>query len=409
MIRQMAVETVLTEALATRGVEVERGVRLVDAVAEPDRAIALLNRPHAEDRLECGYVAGCDGQDSTVRAAAGIGWSGAPYAEEVLLADVELDGSLTPGVLHAVPARGGLVFAFYLGEQAPWRLLATRVADGAVAAYGRPGEPVDEQDLHDLLEASGLDASLRRVAWSARVPLQHRLADSFRTGRLFLAGDAAHAHSPAAAQGMNTGIQDGLNLGWKLAFAARAGKELVELLDSYERERRAVARLVLALTHAVFFAEASTHPLAQLLRAQVVPRAAPLVPTLLGQRWLVTAALRVLSGTWVHHRSSPISLEGPSREGPHAGDRLPDGRVASDGETADLHELLARRPGVQVLLSRDAPVVAGTLVGPHVTVVRLDRPGRGVSVIRPDGFVGFTSGLADEAEIGSWLDLVGAR
>jgi len=343
-----------------------------------------------------------------VRAAAGIGWSGAPYHEEVLLADVELDGNLTPGVLHAVPARGGLVFAFFLGEQAPWRLLATRAADGAGTAYGRPGEAVDEQDLHDLLAASGLDATLRRVAWSARVPLQHRLADSFRTGRLFLAGDAAHAHSPAAAQGMNTGIQDGLNLGWKLAFATRAREERIELLDSYERERRAVARLVLALTHAVFFAEASTHPLAQVLRAQVVPRAAPLVPTVLRQQWLVTAALRVLSGTWVHHRSSPISLEGPTRQGPRAGDRLPDARVESDGEPADLHELLAR-PGVAVLLSRDAPVVARTLVGAHVTVLRLDRPGRGVSVIRPDGFVGFTSGLADEAEVGSWLDLVGAR
>ena len=88
-----------------------------------------------------------------------------------------------------------------------------------------------------MLRASGLPARITDLVWSARVPLQHRLADAFRRDRLFLAGDAAHAHSPAAAQGMNTGIIDAVNLGWKLALAGEDDHRSA-LLDSYELERR---------------------------------------------------------------------------------------------------------------------------------------------------------------------------
>jgi len=207
---------------------------------------------------------------------------------------------------------------------------------------------------------------------------------------------------------MNTGIQDGVNLGWKLAFASRSSAPRPELLASYEAERRAVARLVLLLTHAVFFAEASTHPLAGLLRERLVPLAAPLFPLLLDQRWLVARGVRLLSGLQVRYRASPIALEGVTRDATHAGDRLPDAAVRCEDEPTRLHQLTSR-PGVHVLLSRDAPVVGRALAGPLVTVHRLDRAGRGVSVVRPDGHVGLSSGSADEAEIGAWLDLVGAR
>jgi 2-polyprenyl-6-methoxyphenol hydroxylase-like FAD-dependent oxidoreductase len=407
MIRQMEVETMLADALLARGTEVERGTSLVDVVMDTDgEAVALLHSRGREERFACAYVVGCDGPSSTVRTSAGIGWEGAPYHEEVVLADVELAGDLTPGVLHAVPARDGLVFAFFLGEQAPWRLLATRPRTGGHAAFGQPGEPVDEADLERLVEHLG--ASLGRVAWSARVPLQHRLADSYRRGRLFLAGDAAHVHSPAAAQGMNTGIQDGVNLGWKLALALGSDHKLPALLDSYEAERRQVARLVLAMTHAVFFAEASTNPLAGLFRERVVPFLAPVLPALLRQQRLLAPGIRVLGGLPVRHRSSPLSLVPSSRGRWHAGDRLPDAPVTSGGDRVRLHDLTAT-PHVHVLLDAGAPVAAHVLSGPHVAVHRLDQPGRGATVVRPDGFVGLSTGVADEAELGAWLDLVGAR
>jgi 2-polyprenyl-6-methoxyphenol hydroxylase-like FAD-dependent oxidoreductase len=407
LIRQMDVEDVLVKALTARGLSVERGTELVDVVAQEDEVVALLG-PRRGERVRARFAVGCDGQASTVRTAAGIGWSGAPYREEVLLADVELDGDLAPGVLHAVPGREGLVFVFHLGERAPWRVLATRPARSPGTAYGQPGEPLDEGELEGLLAMSGLGVTLRRVAWSARVPLQHRIADAFRAGNVFLAGDAAHAHSPAAAQGMNSGIQDGVNLGWKLAFATRSEDPRPELLESYEHERRSVARLVLVMTHAVFFAEASTNPVAGLLRARLVPLAAPLAPRLLRQRALVAEGFRVLSGLRVRHRSSPLSVSAAAHGELHAGDRLPDARVTCEGETTELHALTAR-PGVHVLLARDAPVVGRTLAGRWVSVHRLDRPGRGATVVRPDGYAGLSSKAADEGEIGAWLDLVAAR
>jgi 2-polyprenyl-6-methoxyphenol hydroxylase-like FAD-dependent oxidoreductase len=146
------------------------------------------------------------------------------------------------------------------------------------------------------------------VAWSACVQVQHRLADSYRLGRLFLAGDAAHTHSPAAAQGRNTGIVDGINLGWKLAFAAAAGGGS-ELLSSYEHERRHVARQVMALTNLVFAAEASTRLLPQLLRGTLVPAAGLALPLVLRQRTLMAAVVGVLSQRWVHYRHSVLSVD----------------------------------------------------------------------------------------------------
>jgi len=406
MVRQMDVEDVLAEALEDRGVPVGRGVELVDVTHDGD---AVLRREGGVERVPCRFVAGCDGQGSTVRSLAGIGWRGAPYSEEVVLADVELDGDLDPGVLHAVPGRDGLVFVFALGEGASWRLLATRPRTDDDLAFGQPGPPVPLRHVQRLLRDARLPASVSELRWSARVPLQHRLATAFRDGRLFLAGDAAHAHSPAGAQGMNTGIQDGVNLGWKLAYAARGSLD-GPLLASYELERRPAARLVLAMTHLIFFAEASRNPAARLLRGTLVPLGAPAVPLLLGRRRLVAAGMRTLGQMRMGYRRSPLSLDGyPKGHGPRPGDRLPDEPVDCGGTTGRLHELTAR-PGVHVLLSRDADELDPGVVGSRVTVHRLtSRPGTDLLAVRPDGVVGFRCGTADPGQLARWLDLVGAR
>lgn len=413
MVRQTDVEEVLRAALHDRGVEVEWGTELLDVTSSPDSATGTTWGPAGTEQVVAGFVAGCDGPASTVRDRSGIGWRGGAYREEVLLADLEIEG-LSPGRLHVVAAREGLVFLFAQGELAPWRLLATRVArdDRDVdPRFGQTGEPVPETVVRRVLASSGLGVSGGEVAWSSTVPLQHRLADAFRAGRVFLAGDAAHAHSPAAAQGMNTGILDAVNLGWKLALACRRPDEDHEvLLDSYEQERRPVARQVLALTHAVFFAEASTNPLPALLRGTLVPLAAPALPLLLRQRRLMAVVANLLSQRWVRYRHSPLSVDGsPQAHGwPRPGDRLPDEPVEYDGRTARLHDLTAA-PGVHLLLERDAVLPRDTesdLVTPHRLT---DRPGRGVVAVRPDGYVGLRCGDTDPARLGGWLDLVGAR
>jgi 2-polyprenyl-6-methoxyphenol hydroxylase-like FAD-dependent oxidoreductase len=207
-------------------------------------------------------LAGCDGPASIVRSNGGIGWPGQPYPVEIVLADAELAGDLPDEGGQVVAGRNGLVFAFRLGEHARWRLLVTRPAGADPAPFGQPGPAVPAAELQSLLDEAHSGMGIESLAWSARVRVQHRVATRFRRGRLYLAGDAAHAYSPATGQGLNAAIQDALNLGWKLAFGASC-PDSDALLDSYEWERRPVARQVLAMTHLVFWAEAGTGPAAR--------------------------------------------------------------------------------------------------------------------------------------------------
>ena len=408
LLRQMDVEEVLAGALADRGIAVERGTELVDLTEDDGATCVALRSPAGVERLTVPALAGCDGVESTVRRLAGIGWPGGEYRREVVLADLDLAGDLEPDIAHLVPGRGGLVFAFPLGEGgATWRFLATRRVGGNPIPPGRDGPSLAQGELQDLLDRSGLGARITRSVWSTRVRLQHRVATRYRRGPVFLAGDAAHASSPAGGQGMNTGIQDAANLGWKLAFARRSC-DPDGLLDTYERERRPVAQQTLALTHLLFWAESSTDPVAALLRGTLAPLAAPMVPALLRNRTLTRAALRLLSGVGIGYRGSPLSVDAVagSAGGFRAGDRLPDRTVVGEGASRPLHELLAR-PGVHVLLPAgvESPLAPGPLVHEH----RLTGwPGRGLVAVRPDGHVGFRGGPGDRDGLARWCAFAGA-
>jgi hypothetical protein len=229
---------------------------------------------------------------------------------------------------------------------------------------------------------------------------------------MFVAGDAAHAHSPAGGQGMNNGILDGLNLGWKLGFASGNGP-LPGFLESYEQERKLAARRVLALTHVIFFGEASPHPAARLLRF-LLPYSAPLLPVLLRRRALTSMGIRLLAQPFVRYRHSPISVDcgPPARLWPRPGDRLPDFTVTTGNRTLRLHELTSV-PGIHVLLERDTGFhESGLADGPADARVHVHRlishPGTAVVAVRPDGYVGFRSSAADLPRLRAWLELVGA-
>jgi 2-polyprenyl-6-methoxyphenol hydroxylase-like FAD-dependent oxidoreductase len=410
LIKQMDVEAVLAQALADRGIEVERGTELVRACDEPDGVRVVLRSDGActEGLARC--VAGCDGPASTVRSEAGIGWPGRPYPVEVVLADAELTGPLGDDGAYVVAGRHGLVFAFRLGERATWRLLVTRPASTDLTPFGQPGPAVPAAELQMLLDAAHSGIEIASLAWSARVRVQRRVAGRFRRGQLYLAGDAAHAYSPATGQGMNAAIQDGVNLGWKLAFAgSQRGSDI--LLDSYDRERRLVARQFLAVTHLVFWAEAATGRFPALLRSELAPLAAPVIPVLMRRRRLLAEGVRFLSQLRVSYRRSPLSVEGtpsPGRSGPRAGDRLPDKTVTCAGRKMQLHALLSR-PGVHVLLDRDADPLDGLALGPLIHRHRItNSPGRGLVAVRPDGYIGLRCTIAEPGQLDAWLNLIKA-
>ncbi|WP_432476464.1 FAD-dependent monooxygenase [Nocardioides sp. GXQ0305] len=406
MVRQADVEEVLIEALRQRGVEVGWGSELEAIDVADERTHAILRTRQGPETASPRYVVGCDGAGSTVRSAAGIAWEGGPYREEVVLADLEIEADLTPDLLHVVVGRTGLLFLFALGEGATWRLLGTRPSRDGDQPFGQPGGAVSAAEVQALIDEAGLEAQIVEMPWSARVRLQHRLAGAFRQGPLFLAGDAAHTHSPAAAQGMNTGIVDAVNLGWKLAYADRAG---VSLLDSYDKERHPAARQALALTHVAFFAEASTHSLPRLLRGSVLPRVAPLLPAVLRRPQAMAFVVTLLSQPWVRYPGSALSVtDGRLGRGPRPGDRLPDRVVTCAGRQVRLHDLTASA-GIHLLLARETGRLHADLRGQRVNVHRIDSwPGRGVTGVRPDGHVGYRSAHGAHA-LADWLDTVGAR
>jgi hypothetical protein len=209
---------------------------------------------------------------------------------------------------------------------------------------------------------------------------------------------------------MNTGIQDALNLGWKLAFAANAS-DCERLLASYDRERRPVARRVLALTDLAFWFEAGCGPIPSVLRGTLAPLLTPALPMVLRSRRLVSETIRTVSQFRLAYRDSPLSVEGvPRAQGwPRAGEWPGDVPVRVDSGWERLHALLAR-PGVHVLLDRDAADFDPASAGPYVMVHRLtSRPGVGVVATRPDGYVGFRCGTTDASQLQAWLARIGAR
>jgi 2-polyprenyl-6-methoxyphenol hydroxylase-like FAD-dependent oxidoreductase len=407
LVRQSDLEAVLASALTQRGVVVERGIELESFAQHPHLVTARTCSRDGAAEVSSRYLAGCDGASSTVRTLSRIGWSGGEYRSEVALADVELAGPVSPDTVHVVVAASGLVFLFPLGEHATWRLLATRRAAPSEVIHGAFGPPAPATELQELLSATGWAVRIAQVAWSSRIRPPHRVADRFREGRVFLVGDAAHAHSPAGGQGMNTGIHDAVNLGWKLAYASRVGDAAAEeLLRSYEQERRPVARQILGLTRLLFWAEAGIGRLPRLLRSRLTPLAVR------GLRWLPQRAslgrlaLYLLAQFWVRYRRSTLSTElRPRSRQLRAGNRLPNYLVDCNGRRVRLHDLTAT-PGVHVLLARDAEAL-DSAASPWLHVHRLDSwPGTGVASVRPDGYLGFSAGSVNSSEVAAWLSRV---
>ena len=240
MIPQDITERVLLERLHAVGGRVHRPYELTGLTQDGDGVTATMA---TGETIRASYAVGADGMHSTVREHTGIGFTGDTYAQSFVLADVHMDWHLpqTEVMLYYSPAGLVVVSALPGGRH---RIVAT--VDEA------PEHPSGEF-VQALLDARGPEqrpARIRDVVWSSRFRVHHRLAGHYRAGRMFLAGDAAHVHSPAGGQGMNTGIQDAVALATRLTAVLRDGAAGT-VLDQYEAERRPVAADVVALTHRI--------------------------------------------------------------------------------------------------------------------------------------------------------------
>ena len=283
---QAETERILSGHLAECGVAIERGVELVGLEPEEHRVTSRL--AHHDGRPEsvaARYVVGCDGAHSAVRELSGIPFVGAPYPQTFLLADLEVDG-LERDAAHAYVTEAGILLFFPLRTPASWRMLAMR------PRFDHVGEAIGLARLQAIVDAYGGEGlRLRDPVWMTDFRLHHRGATRYHAGSVFLAGDAAHIHSPAGAQGMNTGIQDAVNLGWKLAMVAR-GIANPAMLDTYELERAPIGRAILRLTDRAFTIATTDSAIVQFARARLAPR---LVPLVLRSATLRTAGFRIVS------------------------------------------------------------------------------------------------------------------
>jgi 2-polyprenyl-6-methoxyphenol hydroxylase-like FAD-dependent oxidoreductase len=360
IVPQSGTEQVLQRRVDDLGVPVARGAEVVGLTQDDDRVT-----------LQCAdgssivtrYVVGCDGAHSTVRQLVGIEFTGKQYETHILLADVRL-ARATQETLTGVTNERGAVLMIPFGDGWFRAIAWDRLREQAPLK-----EPVTIDEIRDSFHRiADEDYGMTDMRWSSRFLSERKQAERYRAGRVFIAGDAAHVHSPLGGQGMNTGIADAMNLGWKLAEAV-GGSAPDWLLDSYQSERLPVGAAVLRLTDAfnqLVLGRSKAQRLAQSLAVGTITR--------------VPAGRRFMAG-----RLSQIGINYPrTSRGNHRmiGKRMPD--VGCGGTR--LYELLrdgkfvmltngdvdADRADVVHAVHRDGDLPAAVLVRPDCYVAWAD-------------------------------------
>jgi 2-polyprenyl-6-methoxyphenol hydroxylase-like FAD-dependent oxidoreductase len=439
---QNQTEHILTHHLERLGGQVERQRELIGFTQDDAGVTATLRHADGhEETLTTRWLIGCDGAHSAVRHALNIPFNGAPYPEAFALADVKIDWPLPNDQIDLFLSEHGLLGAFPM-QGGRYRLIIETKADAGDAPLPDP----TLEEIQGYLTKLGPTGSVASdPAWLAAFRSHLRHAEHIRQGRVFLAGDAAHIHSPAGGQGMNTGLQDAYNLAWKLALV-NAGHASPALLDTYETERHPVAESVLRTSDLMLKAATLRSPVTQQIRNRLLPLLAQ--QDLIQQR--MTAQIAELS---VNYRKSPMVAEHhharfvPAQftHGPRAGDRAPDAAplLQADGHAVRLFELL-RGTNATLLLFADPEnataswqrlaALANTITARYGSLITSYIVSAGASVpevtqtsaaplldpelalqrayaaspeclylVRPDGYIGFRSYPADEASLHDYL------
>ncbi len=325
-------ERLLIERLEDYGVTVERNTTLESFEETGDGLTAHLRLPDGEQEIcQACYLAGCDGARSVVRKTLDTGFPGGTYQQIFYVADVKASGPAMNGELHLDLDEADFLAVFPLAGEGRARLIGTVRDERADRAETLEFSDVSSRAIEHL------KVHIEDVHWFSTYRVHHRVAEHFRSGRAFLLGDAAHVHSPAGGQGMNTGIGDAINLAWKLA-AVLSGAAEPSLLDSYETERIAFARRLVSTTDKVFSFVTAEGRMADLLRMRVAPFLIPKMASFEASREFL---FRTVSQVTLNYRGMPLSQGAASHV--HGGDRLP---WAHDGE-GDNYEPL-RQPSWQV-------------------------------------------------------------
>ncbi len=374
-------ERLLVGRLEALGVAVERRTELLGFDDDGTRVSARLRRPDgSEESCEASFLAGCDGARSLVRETIGTGFPGGTYRQLFYVADVEAEGPPVDGELHIDLDEADFLALFPMAGAGRGRLIGTVRDERAKQADTLKFEDVSGRAIENL------KLSVRRVNWFSTYHVHHRVTEHFRKGRTFLLGDAAHVHSPAGGQGMNTGIGDAVNLAWKLA-AVLDGRAQDGLLDSYEAERIGFARRLVATTDRAFSFATAEGPVADLMRTRLAPL---LIPAITGFEGAREFLFRTVAQITLNYRGGPLSAGTAGHV--HGGDRLP---WVSAGGQDNFASLSAMTWQVHVYGSAKAELAdwcAARGVPLHVFDWRPEHEAAGLArdalyLLRPDSYV----------------------
>lgn len=347
-------ESHLLEELGLGHKGIERPATIRSIVADADGVnVELVHGEDSEsstdvEKLRCRYVVGCDGAHSSVRHAANIAFEGDAYLQTFMLCDAHIRNwdDRPKGRTQMFWDKGFMTLLPYAESKGIVRLIACRPlpADAAAEAREQQEKPTLETFQRFFADTAHFHGEnmpeLCDPVWVTAFRLHHRVAAAYQSGRLLLAGDAAHIHSPAGGQGMNTGLGDATNLGWKLAAAVRVARSnkattstlgLIDtLLSSYNAERRPIGERLLKTTDKMFIAATTATPFFAWLRNNVLRFIAPLVVRVRRRREQIIGSMNQLR---VRYRRSPVVGTASGWKGVvRGGDRAPDGEVLVAGD-----------------------------------------------------------------------------
>jgi len=395
MIPQSETERILEERLERQGVTVERNVELETFTEQGAQLEAGLRKTSGEiETVTADWLVGCDGAHSAVRHGLGFAFEGTTQPSDWYLADGYITGLDGQDRLHIFWHKDGIL-AFFPITKGRWRV----VADLGPAQENTHRADPTLAEIQALLTLRGSGSIVINDAyWLAAFRINERKVSQYSRGRVFLAGDAAHIHSPAGGQGMNTGMQDAFNLAWKLSLVI-GGVCKPSLLDSYSVERSAVGDRVLRNAGRLTDAAILRNPVAQGLRNAVVKFA-------FGFPQLGHRAANTLAELDIGYPESPLTVAGAHHSTAtkagrkKAGERWPDrlpadiakARFTAIGPADVVAELAAKFP----LLVQAPPV------GDQADA-------KSLSLVRPDGYVGFAGAAADRAGAEAYLQDLAAR
>lgn len=432
MVPQWDIEAILADDLRAHGVTVEHEVEVYDVrQTELGVMVSAARADGTRFGVSAAYVIGADGAHSVVRKCLGLRFDGAPYPQGFLLADCRIDWPLDHDHLKIFVGDRNLAVYLPLRGREIGRVIA-------ISPYTE-SEPADEAAGSQPATLAEVEAALRGVVklplslhdarWVTRYRLHHRGVDRYGVGRGFVAGDAAHIHSPAGGQGMNTGLQDAANLAWKLALVL-TGRAPSELLDSYHAERWPVGRKILQRTDRLFAAMSSQAGWVARARNFVLPLIAP---TLAGLAPVRARAFAFVSQLGIRYRPNAFLRDATPdvwRAGVAPGHRAPDARISAKRSVFDLLRgyrftvlALSRRPldgdeidrctaelaALAPTLRSDvgAHLVARSLIGRDARFRQAESPEvfeayglsarvpAAVFVVRPDGYVAYRAAGLD--------------